>query len=527
MMMRPTATIGLLAATAARLLAQGPDTARGQDSTRLGPPVRQISTASAVSKEKIGSIVGVRELPDGRVLVNDGSSRRLLLLDTMLVLDRVVLDSASEKENTYGNRVGTLIPLRGDTTFFIDPQSLALLVLDPAGNIARVRSVPRVQDSYYYSSGGSEYGIPGTDAKGRLVYGIEAQPAPPAHAPPRGVPWFPQQPDSGFVVALDLETRKLDTIGVVRRPKSEFVVKLSPTGGFNFTSSVNPMPSQDDWSVLPDGSIAFVRSIDYRVEYLNADGSRSTTGKLPFDWQPMPREAKERLVDSVRNVQSKNARSQYTTALIRWVNTYKRKYPANFTAPEGYVPAQGFAKDWAFPPGTNFPPNYIYGCAEGEEPKMLSGPNGSSAAGGPPPGAGAEGKLVNPMAPMAGMPGMPGGQGGTPSCIPMPIPNLAQIPNPPTLREVLVISPEKLADFRPPFGSNAVRADMDGNLWIRTAQSRSTRAGAVYDVVSRTGLIDRIQVPTGYTIVGFGRGRVVFLSTRDPSGLHLARVRLR
>src|ERR1041385_472043 len=106
MMTRPTATIGLLVAAATRLLAQGPDTARGQDSTRLGPPVRQISTASAVSKEKIGSIVGVRELPDGRVLVNDGSSRRLLLLDTMLVLDRVVLDSASEKENTYGNQIG-------------------------------------------------------------------------------------------------------------------------------------------------------------------------------------------------------------------------------------------------------------------------------------------------------------------------------------------------------------------------------------------------------------------------------------
>ena len=514
----------LLIVVAGALPAQGPDTARGQDSTRLGPPVRQISTASAVSKEKIGSIVGVRELPDGRVLVNDGASRRLLLLDTTLVLDHVVLDSASEKENTYGNRTGTLIPQRGDTTLFIDPQSLALLVLDPAGNIARVRSVPRVQDSYYYSSGGSEYGIPGTDAKGRLVYGIEAQPAPPAHAPPRGVPWFPQQPDSGFVVALDLETRKVDTVGVVRRPKSEFVVKLSPTGGFNFNSSINPMPSQDDWAALPDGSIAFVRSIDYRVEYLNPDGSRTTTGKLPFDWQPMPPEAKERLVDSVRSAQSKNVRGQYTTALIRWVNTYKRKYPPNFTAPEGYVPAQGFARDWAFPPGVTFPANYIYGCAPGEEPKVVARPGAAEGAA----GVGGE-KLGNPMAGMAGLvgPGGPGGQAGTASCIPMPIPNLAQIPNPPTLREVLVISPEKLADFRPPFGSNAVRADLDGNLWIRTAQPRPNRAGAVYDVVSRTGLIDRIQVPTGYTIVGFGRGRVVFLTTRDATGLHLARVRLR
>ena len=514
----------LIVAFAAHVSAQTTDTTRQADSTaRLGPAVRQISSASAVSKERIGQIVGVRELPDGRVLVNDGSSRRLLLLDTMLVLERVVLDSASEKENTYGNRQGTLIPQRGDSTLFIDPQSLAVLVIDPSGNVTRVRSVPRVQDSYYYTQGGSDYGLPGTDAKGRIVYGIEAQAAPPAHAPPRGVPWFPQQPDSGFVVALDMETRKVDTLGVVRRPKSEFTVKLSPTGGFNFNSSINPMPTQDDWSALPDGSIAFVRGIDYRIEFRNPDGSWTSTGKLPYDWQPMSQEAKEHLVDSVRTTQSKNLRSQYVTSMIRWVNTYKRKYPPNFSAPEGFVPSQGFAKDWVFPTGTKFPPNYIYGCAEGEEPKML------------PPAAGdtASGRRDNPFAGggggggFPGMPGGPGGQGGRPSCIPMPIPNLAQVPNPPTMREISVLSPNLLPDFKPPFASNAVRADLDGNLWIRAAQTKPVRGGAIYDIVNRTGLIDRLQVPTGYSIVGFGRGRVVFLSTRDAAGVHLARVRLR
>jgi hypothetical protein len=49
----------------------------------------------------------------------------------------------------------------------------------------------------------------------------------------------------------------------------------------------------------------------------------------------------------------------------------------------------------------------------------------------------------------------------------------------------------------------------------------------VYDVVSREGkLVDRLQLPPGYTLVGFGRGRVVYLSMRDAGGIHLARVRL-
>ena len=44
-----------------------------------GPPVRRIETASAVSTEQLGSITSVRELPAGRLLVNDGARRRLLV----------------------------------------------------------------------------------------------------------------------------------------------------------------------------------------------------------------------------------------------------------------------------------------------------------------------------------------------------------------------------------------------------------------------------------------------------------------
>jgi hypothetical protein len=50
----------------------------------------------------------------------------------------------------------------------------------------------------------------------------------------------------------------------------------------------------------------------------------------------------------------------------------------------------------------------------------------------------------------------------------------------------------------------------------------------VYDIVSREGgLVDRLQLPPGYSLAGFGQGRVVYLSMRDASGVHLARVRLR
>jgi hypothetical protein len=96
------------------------------------------------------------------------------------------------------------------------------------------------------------------------------------------------------------------------------------------------------------------------------------------------------------------------------------------------------------------------------------------------------------------------------------------------MREVVVLAPKELPDFRPPFNANAVRADLDGNLWIRTNPPAPIPGGPVYDVVSRRGeLVDRLQLPPGYTLVGFGRGKVVFLSMRDASGVHLARVRLK
>ena len=44
-------------------------------------------------------------------------------------------------------------------------------------------------------------------------------------------------------------------------------------------------------------------------------------------------------------------------------------------------------------------------------------------------------------------------------------------------------------------------------------------------MIDRTGkLVDRVQVPAGTTIAGFGVGNVVYLGMRDATGLHLQRI---
>jgi hypothetical protein len=450
------------------------------------------------------------ELRDGRVLVNDGTRRRLLLMDTTLSKVEVVLDSIAEIANTYGTRPGTLIPYRGDSTLFIDPASYAMIVLDPNGKIARVRSVWRAQDLFLFTAQNGAYGYPATDLKGRVVYRIPAQPAPPKVAPPPGVPYFPPDPDSAFVVAIDIDSRKLDTLGSIRIPKTLNTIKQSQEGFFTFTFAINPMPSTDEWAVLSDGTVALVRGRDYRIDYLNGDGTWRSSQKLPFDWQRMTEEDKERLVDSVKTANVRANAISYVGAMIRWANMFNRPYPKGFAVPDGYVPPNGFLKSWKLPENIKLPASYIYGCEPGVEPTIMP----------PPPGA-------PPAAPIPGMP--PGTPPGIPSCIPSPIMLTGGIvPSPPQPREVAVLPASDIPDYRPPFATGAVRADAEGNLWIRTTPMKPIPGGPVYDIVSHDGeLVDRLQLPPGYTVVGFGKGKIVYVSMRDAKGIHLARVRLR
>ena len=460
----------------------------------VGPPIRKIESAAAVSTEPFGAITSVRALADGRVLVNDGTRRRLLLMDSALTTLGVVLDSLTEVENAYGTRSGALIPYRGDSTLFVDAATYAMLVIDPTGKIARVRSVPRAQDVNWLSNPNA-FGVPGVDAAGRLVYRIPARPAPPVVAPPPGVPYIPSPPDSAFVVGIHLDTRELDTLAAVRTPKQTLVIRQTAEG-FNVNSINNPLPVVDDWAVLPDGSVAVVRGRDYRVEWRAADGTVTSSEKLPFPWVRMTDEDKARYVDSARTVVTRNAQNSYTTQTIVWANTLNKPYPKGFTPAPSYTPPPGMPRDWILPDGVKFPANYQPGCPPGVTPPP---PNGST------PDAAA--CIPNPWADSYG--------GG-------------YTPPAPTLRIPLIVRPEDLPDYRPPFSSGAVRADADGNLWIRTLPMKPTPGGLVYDVVSRAGaLVDRIQLPPGYTLMGFGAGKVVFLSTRDAKGLHLARVRLR
>src|SRR6202165_5740061 len=102
------------------------------------PTIRQLGPVTAVGKDSLGAVTTVRQLPGGRVLVNDIVGRRVVMFDSSLSSLTVIADTTSATANAYGVRPGGLIAYRGDSTLFIDPASLSMLLIDPTGQIARV-----------------------------------------------------------------------------------------------------------------------------------------------------------------------------------------------------------------------------------------------------------------------------------------------------------------------------------------------------------------------------------------------------
>ncbi len=239
-------------------------------------------------------------LSNGSVLVNDVQGRRVLMFDPALSKFTVIADSTSATANAYGGRVGSLVAYRGDSTIFVDPASVSMLIIDPAGKVARVMAIPRAEDA---NAIGSPTGNATFDSEGRLIYRTGARrtfvgrPGPPVAG---GIPAIPDPPDSAFIVRVDLATRKVDTVGVIRTPKIKLDVNRDDKGNVSISSQINPLPTVDDWAVTSTGAIAFVRGRDYHIDFVNADGSKVTAAKVPFDWQRLTDEDKVAFIDSLK-----------------------------------------------------------------------------------------------------------------------------------------------------------------------------------------------------------------------------------
>jgi hypothetical protein len=266
------------------------------------PPIRQLGPVVAKSTLPLAAVLNARALPGGRVLVHDAGGRKLVLLDSTLANVTVVADTTAATGTAYSGRIAGLIAFRGDSTLFVDPQSMSMMVIDANGKIARVMSVPRAEDAGALI--GPLGGAAAFDGK-RLVYRAPFRFQMLGKPVNGGPPSIPSPPDSSAVVRVDLATRQLDTAGFIKTPKVNLQVTQDDKGNIRMTSEINPLPVVDEFAVLSDGSVAFLRGRDYHVDVLNPNGTRTSAAKIPFDWQRLSDEDKVAFIDSVKAARAK------------------------------------------------------------------------------------------------------------------------------------------------------------------------------------------------------------------------------
>ena len=274
-----------------------------QAAAQSQPRIRQVTRVERFTTDSLASASTVVGLHDGHILVNDIVGRRLLLFDSTLAHPVVVADTTSATANAYGTRPGRLIAFHGDSALFIDPSTLSMFVLGPAGTIARVMAVPHPSDA---SSLTAVTHTPGVDAQNRLVYYSGPTPAPTYWRLGPGDPVTPElrarvnsSVDSGALIAVALDTRRVDTLASVRIPRLRTAIVADAQGRLaSIETTPDPLPVTDDWAVLTDGSIAIVRGRDLHIDWIGGDGTRASTPKLPFDWQHLDDARKAALIDS-------------------------------------------------------------------------------------------------------------------------------------------------------------------------------------------------------------------------------------
>src|SRR6266550_5399421 len=93
--------------------------------------------------------------------------------------------------------------------------------------------------------------------------------------------------------------------------------------------------------------------------------------------------------------------------------------------------------------------------------------------------------------------------------------------------DVGIVPDSEFPSFWPPIQPGSVLADLDAHLWILPTTSTNSANGLTYDVVNRQGeVFERVQLPKGHVLVGFGPNNVVYLTKTDGTAAYLERALL-
>ena len=227
------------------------------------PPLLALETPAATYPDGLGSLRGVRELAGGRVLVADGLGQALIVWTPGGGAD--TLTNVGEGPEEYETPDG-LHALPAGGTLLVDIGNARLAELSAELEFVDTRPVAQGQ-----IGPGMTLLLPvGTDDRGRIYF----QQRPP----------MTEMRDSAWIARFDPATEVIDRLGSVKLQDQQ----RSESGGANERSvRMRPMPftTEDAWSVGRDGRVAVARTGEYRLEWIEPDGSVVRGPAVP--WEPV------------------------------------------------------------------------------------------------------------------------------------------------------------------------------------------------------------------------------------------------
>jgi hypothetical protein len=336
---------------------------------------------------------------------------------------------------------------------FADQKTRSLIVLDATGKFSRQLKVPNPIE--LFSMGAAR----GVDTKNRLIYtsqigGLDFRERRAAVA---------EGKLSRTVMRIDFKKRDREVVGQLA---GESAMRTHVGKGANgepaMSLILNPLAVADDWAVLSDGSIALVYGEDYHVELWQPNGKALAATTIPFERRTLTNADKLAIEDSVRAAQR---------VALSMDDVTRASQIAAVTAGVNAADKAGISKVGAAPAFTLEFRKDANGVESGTVVKGDAGDNH--------PGLQVPFALVQPA--------------------------------------VEFVPLSDMRNTYPAFVGNAVKADLDAQLWIHTTAGVPGHAGdAMYDVLNNRGmLIEHVRIPAGRSIVGFGRGGVVYLKHLD------------
>jgi len=290
-------------------------------------PERRLERPDARYAQPFSLIAGVRELPDGRVLVSDPIEETLLRID--------LATGRAEPLGRVGGGPGEykipdrIFALPDGGTLLTDLGNGRLSVFGPDGRYRE--STPIVQGGVAPGAG------PGrptfllasqVDGQGRLYF------------QQFGMAGNGQRPaDSAAVVRFDRRTARLDTVAFVKiAPPIERVSGTANNRNIQMTPPT--YPRQDAWAVAADGRLAIVRATDYHVEWVTPTG-RVRGQPVAFRGVPIRDAEKQewmaRLGSGV-SIGMENRNGDVTTTFSRGRPGQDRQDPSALTWPDQKPP---------------------------------------------------------------------------------------------------------------------------------------------------------------------------------------------